>query len=524
MASHSDSEIIEIQPNHKLSSNQEAKHKLSFLDQIEPKQSTKSSKQINFTISMSPFDVIQGDSDESDDTWYPPQHPISKKQNFKRKQKPRNKKRKPKEERWSYWKKQLPSDIEYCEEEIKYFMEQPLEHRRLLMKEENKIESFGKKKEPPRFRFLQDKTMKDSIKQFILQRIDSWYALEPSSDEHAKLGNWMNALSKLPFSQFAPTLRDNLQDKKWSISKCLRNAKETMDKAVYCHEEAKEQILELLAKEYSNPNGSNGFCIGIQGPAGNGKTTLIKEGICKAIGRPFQLIALGGTKDSSSFIGHDYTYVGGRQGRIVQALQLAGVMNPVLYFDELDKISSGPDGDEIFNLLCHITDPSQNKLFEDKYFAGIPIDLSNVIFIFSFNDESKINPILKDRIQIIRTEGLSKKQKIYIVRHYILPEVKEELPEVEIKIEDDVISHIIEHHTGKEKGVRNLKRAVYTICRKINLHKMLMVDPDTKSEMKMYTKIKKKEIESHTISKETADELLKTSVKRNDGPPIGMYS
>ena len=472
---------------------------------------------------MSPFDGMQEDSDESDDTWYPPQHPIAKKRCFKRKQKHLKNKSKPKEERWSYWKKQLPSDIEYCEEEIKYFMKQSLSDRKQLMQEESNVESIGKSIEPPRFRFLRNSAMDDSVKQFILQRIDSWYALEPSSDEHAKLGNWMNALQKIPFSTFAPTLNDLLAKRNESISKCLRNAKATMDKAVYCHEEAKEQILELLAKEYSNPNGSHGFCIGIQGPAGNGKTTLIKEGICKAIGRPFQLIALGGSKDSSSFTGHDYTYVGGRHGRIVQALQFANVMNPVLYFDELDKISSGSDGEEISNLLCHITDPSQNRLYEDKYFSGIPIDLSNVIFIFSFNDESKINPILKDRIQIIRTEGLSNKQKIYVVRNHILPEVKKELPDLIFQISDEVISYMIEHHTAEEKGVRNLKRAVYTICRKLNLHKMLLIDPDPSSGTKTYTKIKKKDMESPIVTKEMVEELLKTQVKRSGGTPDGMY-
>jgi ATP-dependent Lon protease len=193
-------------------------------------------------------------------------------------------------------------------------------------------------------------------------------------------------------------------------------------------------------------------------------------------------------------------------------------MNPVLYFDELDKISSGSDGEEISNLLCHITDPSQNSQFEDKYFAGIPIDLSNVIFIFSFNDESKINPILKDRIHIIRTEGLTKKQKIHIVRHYILPEIKQELPNIDIKMEDDVISYIIENHTGREKGVRNLKRAVYTICRKLNLHSLLS------GEIKTFTKVKKADIESQIVSRDMVEELLKTQVPKQDEPPIGMYS
>jgi hypothetical protein len=148
---------------------------------------------------MTPFAEIDNDEYESDDTWYPPQHPIAKKRLGKRKLLRLGKEQKPKEERWSYWKKQLPDDIEYCEDEIKYFMKQSLEDRKMLMEEETRVESVGKSVEPPRFRFLRNTTLDDSIKQFILQRIDSWYALEPSSDEHAKLGNWMNSLKKIPF-------------------------------------------------------------------------------------------------------------------------------------------------------------------------------------------------------------------------------------------------------------------------------------------------------------------------------------
>ena len=113
---------------------------------------------------------------------------------------------------------------------------------------------------------------------------------------------------------------------------------------------------------------------------GNGKTTLVKEGIAKALHRPFAFIALGGASDSAFFDGHSYTYEGSHWGRIIQILQDSKYMNPIIYFDELDKVSKTSKGEEIINLLIHMTDQSQNKGFQDKYYAGIPIDLSKVIF------------------------------------------------------------------------------------------------------------------------------------------------
>lgn len=185
---------------------------------------------------------------------------------------------------------------------------------------------------------------------------------------------------------------------------------------------------------------------------------------------------------------------------------MSKVMNPIIYFDELDKLSETTKGEEIANLLCHITDPSQNTLFEDKYFAGIPIDLSKVMFIFSFNDESKINPILRDRIQIIRTDALQIKEKIIIVKNYILPEVSRELPSLPPLIwSDQVITHIIANFTNKEKGVRNLRRAIFSICRKINLHMVL-----NGSGVKLHTKFVEPSGSRGEITVDMVEEYLKS--------------
>merc|ERR1711871_930288 len=123
-------------------------------------------------------------------------------------------------------------------------------------------------------------------------------------------------------------------------------------------------------------------------------------------------------QNSDFMIGHDYTYEGGKPGRIVEILQECQCMNPVIYFDELDKISDTPKGEEIAGVLCHLTDPSQNDEFHDKYFSGIDFDISKAIFIFSYNDESKVNKILLDRMTKIHTTGFGIKDKVQISKNY----------------------------------------------------------------------------------------------------------
>ena len=134
-----------------------------------------------------------------------------------------------------------------------------------------------------------------------------------------------------------------------------------------------------------------GYCLGFEGPPGTGKTSLAKKGISQCLvdngnTRPFAFIALGGSSNGSTLEGHNYTYVGSTYGKIVEILIETQCMNPIIYIDELDKISKTENGKELIGILTHMTDPSQNEQFSDKYFSGINIDLSKVLFIFSYND------------------------------------------------------------------------------------------------------------------------------------------
>ena len=232
-------------------------------------------------------------------------------------------------------------------------------------------------------------------------------SMEPGDPEYFKLKTWVDGFMRIPFSQYN-TLDVNITDGIEKCSEFMENAKKTLDECVYGLNDAKMQIMQMIGQWITNP-GALGTAIAIKGPPGTGKTSLVKEGISKILGREFAFIALGGTGDASFLEGHGYTYEGSMWGRIVQILMDSKCMNPVIYFDELDKVSDTPRGEEIIGILTHLTDTSQNSQYHDKYFSEISFDLSKCLFIFSYNDESKVNPILRDRMYRIMTKGYEAK-------------------------------------------------------------------------------------------------------------------
>jgi hypothetical protein len=213
-------------------------------------------------------------------------------------------------------------------------------------------------------------------------------------------------------------------------------------------------------------------------------TTIIKEGIAKAMNKPFVFISLGGATDSSFLEGHSYTYEGSVYGRIAHGIINSKCMDPIIYFDELDKISKTHKGEEITNLLIHLTDPVQNAHFRDKYFHGIDIDLSKVTFIFSYNDPSLVDHVLMDRITQVETKFLLMNQKINIVQKYLLPDILKDVgfEKDSVTISDDIIKYIIEKYTS-EGGVRKLKGLLYNIIRELNIANLTK----TKIENKLIT-------------------------------------
>ena len=308
-------------------------------------------------------------------------------------------------------------------------------------------------------------------KSVILNKLRKFDNLPPFSGEYFKLKNWVDGINKIPFGIYKDT-PVTLESSRSEVKNYMNKVKKYMDDAVFGHETAKKQILRIIAHTISNPK-EGGTIIAIQGPPGVGKTQLIQDGISKALQRPFEFISLGGATDSSFLEGHDYTYEGSQCGTIVNILKKAKCMNPVIFFDELDKVSDTPKGHEIINILTHLTDSTQNHHFNDKYYSGIDFDLSKCIFIFSFNEEHKVNRILKDRMTVIRTTGFKIHDKIKIAQNYLIPRLLTLVgfKDKDISFSDSLIEFIIENYT-LEAGVRRLKEFLLEIITEVNLRKL----------------------------------------------------
>ena len=334
---------------------------------------------------------------------------------------------------------------------------------------------------PLRFKVLRS-NMDYRTKQQILGKIDGFNSSHEGSSEHVKMRNWLSAVSRLPLGVHK-TLPVNPTDSQPVIAEFIQDTRRTMDATVYGHSEVKDQIMRLVAQWVSNPT-SKGNCIGLQGPPGVGKTQIVKHGIAQALSLPFGFIALGGSSDGSFLDGHGFTYEGSTYGKIADILMKSGAMNPIILFDELDKVSNTSRGEEIIGILTHLTDPTQNDRFCDKYFADIDLDMSKALFIFSYNDETVINPILKDRMITINVPGYDSKEKMVIARDYLLPDILKQhnLSSADIIIPDDVIMSVI-RAVSAEKGVRNLKRGLEAIVSSINMNRYIPEDKQDKPKL-----------------------------------------
>ena len=255
--------------------------------------------------------------------------------------------------------------------------------------------------------------------------------------------------------------------------KYMINVHNILDKSIYGHDSAKRQVERVIGQWLSGE--PTGYTLGFEGPPGVGKTSLAKEGIAKCLldnednSRPFSFIAIGGEPNSSTLVGHNYTYVGSNWGKLVDILMDKNIMNPIIFIDELDKISKTEQGKEIIGILTHIIDSTQNMHFQDRFFSGIDLDLSKALFIFSYNDVESLDRILLDRIHRIKFNHLSIKEKIIIVKNYILPSISNSMNLIDcIDISDDIIEYIIYTYTN-ESGVRKLKELIFEIVGEINL-------------------------------------------------------
>jgi ATP-dependent Lon protease len=400
-------------------------------------------------------------------------------------------------------------------ESLHYSIRELLESsQKMIEEDETKLEKLSSSDIPYERRISLMKT-DDEVKTKAMEKLKS---MKSSFQGDNKAQSWLDGLLKIPFGTYSKNdilefkgefmkkiklqypeseLESDIQ-----ITNFLENAKEEdigkmkqewedyleertgylksvrskLDEAVYGHKEAKTQLERIFAQWINGE--AKGAVLGLQGPPGTGKTSLAKNGLSKCLvdkngePRPFAFLPIGGSVNGSTLVGHNFTYVGSTWGRIVDVCISSKCMNPIIFIDEIDKVSQTEHGREIISILTHLTDGTQNDEFEDKYFAGIKLDLSKALIVFSFNDVSLIDPILRDRITIIETNPLTLPEKVHIIQNYMLPEILKEvgLNKDEIELSPEMIEFLISTYTN-EAGVRKIKEKIQEIVRDVNLNR-----------------------------------------------------
>lgn len=285
----------------------------------------------------------------------------------------------------------------------------------------------------------------------LLKEADKLSKISSSSQEAFVIRNYLDTCLSLPWGKFT---KDKISIKKSSS---------ILEKDHYGLKKVKERILEFLAVHALNPD-IKGQIICLVGPPGIGKTSIGRS-IAKAMGRNYVRVSLGGVRDEADIRGHRKTYVGAMPGRIITAMQQAGSSNPLILFDEIDKLCSDIKGDPSSAML-EVLDNEQNYAFRDHYIE-LPFDLSKAVFITTANTTSTIPQPLLDRMEIIELTSYTAEEKFHIAKKHLIPKQLKEhgLKSSQLKIEDNAIHSIIAHYT-KEAGVRNLERYIASLCRK----------------------------------------------------------
>lgn len=293
--------------------------------------------------------------------------------------------------------------------------------------------------------------MDEKSKEKLLKEADKITKLPPSSQEAFVIKNYLDTVLDLPWGKYTKA--------KLSLDK----AEGVLEKEHYGLKKVKERILEFLAVHILNPE-IKGQIICLAGPPGIGKTSIAKS-IAKAMGRKYARVSLGGVRDEADIRGHRKTYVGAMPGRIITALQQAGSANPLILFDEIDKLCSDIKGDPSSAML-EVLDSEQNNAFRD-HFLEVPFDLSKAVFITTANNVSAIPKPLLDRMEVIELPSYTAEEKFHIAREHLVPKQMKEhgLKATQLKITDAALNDIIAYYT-KEAGVRSLERSIASVCRK----------------------------------------------------------
>ena len=317
-----------------------------------------------------------------------------------------------------------------------------------------------------------------------------------------KYVQWVKRVLLLPLNARA------LQPVCSSVRDAVVVARDRMDSVATGFDEVKTEILKIVCQQAHGSHCVSGFSIGLEGSPGTGKTHFSRNAIARALNRPLVEVQLGGATDISYLLGIIYPYEGSKEGRLAAGLIESGVRNPIFYFDEVDKISDTERGRELASVLIHLIDPTSNSSIRDRYFHGIDLDFSECLFIFSYNDPSKVSPILLDRIRTFQIERPTMSQRCDILKRHIVPRVAKRLNAPHV-VDGDAIEFLAEVSERRDDGMRGAEKDVDNLMSLAQLQSA-ECDDDGKRITKAFVQ----------------ETLRKDEAKRSmcNVPPVGMYT
>jgi endopeptidase La len=361
----------------------------------------------------------------------------------------------------------LLSDIIY--RNLKFSNQIKLKKSNLIIQQElDKLKSISLDDIDLKKQILIHQNMPNYVKKIALNRLEE---LKSGSSEHYKQQIYIRKLIEFPWPSNEDDAFSLIKEDKLKCKQFIQNAKDKMNQTVFGHDKCKETIIEIIGKWISNPQ-STGKSIGLQGPPGVGKT-LFAKALGKILDIPFSQLNVGGVDDASLLTGHSFTYSAAQNGIIIDNMIQSQSPRCVMFFDEIDKTGVKHGVNEIMNVLIHLTDPNTNDKFNDKFFQEVTFPLNKVLFVFSYNDASKVDKILLDRLEQISVDAYNTTDKIEICKNHLLKEVCDDicLDKNTFDFSKEVLTYLIETHTH-EAGVRGLKRKIEKFMYKINLEKL----------------------------------------------------
>ena len=343
-------------------------------------------------------------------------------------------------------------------------------YKRKIDEMEKELENHKKRKTGDDcIKELRDKLMLLDVdletKSYIIDKYDNTERM--SGSDNAKNIAWLKTVANIPYGKYKG-LGVSAGDSAEKISEFFKNVKNKLDKSILGLENVKQEILEFVARKITNPSGK-GHVLALCGVKGVGKTKIIKS-LADALDLPFYQINFGGLNDVSILTGHSETYVGAKPGKMVEIVNNAQYMNPIIYLDELDKMSMGKSR-EINGILTHMLDEEQNDKFQDNYLSNVNINLSKVFFVIAFNDITKVDEIVSDRMTIIYVNSPSLEEKVKICQEKMIPEIVDSVNfknDYIIRMDKEMIEYVIFNKINKEEGVRHLKKTIEKIMYKLN--------------------------------------------------------